>query len=51
MMPDLGKYALEVTLAYAGSLTALGIIVWISVARAKRVRQDLEQAENRWKNG
>ena len=51
MMPDLGRYALEVTLAYAGSLSALAIIVWISVARAKRIKRALDDAEARWKNG
>ncbi len=51
MMPDLGRYALEVSLAYAGSLVALVAIVWISVARAKRIRAALEEAEARWKNG
>ena len=51
MIPDLGAYALEVSLAYAGSLGALIALVWISVARAKRVRATLEQAEARWKNG
>ncbi len=51
MMPDLGRYALEVSLAYAGSLVALAAIVWISVARAKRIRAALEEAEARWKNG
>ena len=51
MMPDLGRYALEVSLAYAGSLVALVAIVWISIARAKRIRAALEEAEARWKNG
>ncbi len=51
MMPDLGRYAVEVGLAYGGSLLALVAIVWISVARARRVRAALEEAEARWKNG
>ena len=52
-MPDLGAYAFEVSLAYAGSLLALGLIVWFSVARAARVRRALDKAEARWskKNG
>ena len=50
MIPDLGKYALEVSLAYAGSLTALALIVWISVARARRIRAELDEAESRWKS-
>lgn len=50
-MPDLGRYAFEVLLAYGGSLAALIAIVWISMVRARRIRETLEQAEARWKNG
>ncbi|MXQ07016.1 heme exporter protein CcmD [Alphaproteobacteria bacterium GH1-50] len=49
-MPDLGAYAFEVSLAYAGSLLALGIVIWASVARAARVRRTLDEAEKRWSN-
>lgn len=47
MMPDLGKYALEVTLAYAGSLLLIAAVVLISVAQARRVRRALDDAEGR----
>mgnify|MGYP000043010644 CR=1 FL=1 len=36
-MPDLGKYAFEVTLAYGVSLTLLAALVVLSVARARRI--------------
>lgn len=45
-MPDLGKYALEVTLAYAGSITLLVLLVAFSVWRARKVKAALEQVEN-----
>lgn len=45
MMPDLGKYAAEVTLAYAGSLSLLVAIVAISVLRARHVRRALDEIE------
>lgn len=51
MIPDLGRYAFEVTLAYAGSIAGLVALVWLSVLRSRRVRRALEEAEARWKNG
>ncbi len=48
MMPDLGPYALEVGLSYAGSGFALLVIIAVSVVRARKVRQALEDAESRW---
>ena len=50
-MPDLGKYAVEVGLAYGVSLALLLGIVWISVVQSRRAKRDLEDAEERWKNG
>ena len=47
MMPDLGRYAFEVTLAYGVSLGLLAALVIISVLRARRVARDLEAAEGR----
>ncbi|MDJ1009510.1 MAG: heme exporter protein CcmD [Paracoccaceae bacterium] len=47
MMPDLGAYAVEVSLAYGVSLTLLVAIVALSVLRARRVARDLEAAEAR----
>lgn len=47
MMPDLGAYATEITLAYAVSLAMLaGLILWIWV-RARRVKQTLIALETR----
>ena len=51
MIPELGKYAVEVSLAYAGSLGALLAIIWFSVLRANQVKRALDEAEARWKNG
>ncbi len=47
MMPDLGAYAVEVTLAWLGSLALLGgLIAWVWL-RGRRVRAELDQIENR----
>ena len=49
-MPDLGAYAAEVTLAYAGSLCLLAVIVAMSFAQSARARRRLEDAEARQKD-
>ncbi len=46
-MPELGKYALEVTLAYGASAVLLTGLVAIVVGRAARVRRALERVEGR----
>ena len=46
-MPDLGKYALEVSLAYGLSGVLLAGIVILSLLRARRVARALERAERR----
>jgi heme exporter protein D len=51
MMPELGKYALEVSLAYAVSLLLLAGIVALSVWQGRRMRRALEAAEKRAGNG
>jgi heme exporter protein D len=51
MMPDLGRYAVEVLSAYAVSIVLLVAIVALSVARARRVRRDLDEAEARVRRG
>jgi heme exporter protein D len=51
MMPDLGRYAVEVLSAYAVSIGLLAGIVAISVARARRVRRALDEAEARNRRG
>lgn len=47
MMPDLGRYAFEVALAYGVSLALIAGIVVLSVLRARRVAADLDAAEGR----
>ena len=47
MIPDLGKYAFEVSLAYAVSLTILFVLILRTLMRSARVRRALEQQENR----
>lgn len=47
MMPDLGRYALEVSLAYLASLGLLGGLVLWYWLRARAVRRSLDDVENR----
>lgn len=49
MMPDLGKYALEVSLAYGAALALIAALVALSLARSARVRRRLEEIERRRK--
>lgn len=51
MMPDLGRYAVEVLSAYAVSLALLASIVIASVVRARRVKRALSEAEERARHG
>ncbi len=47
MMPDLGAYTIEVTLAWLGSLVLIGALtLWVWL-RGRRVRAELEHIENR----
>ncbi|MEM0949024.1 MAG: heme exporter protein CcmD [Pseudomonadota bacterium] len=50
-MPDLGRYAVEVLLAYGVTLALLAGIVAASVARARAMRRALEEAERKIRNG
>ena len=43
-MPDLGKYATDVLLAYAGSIVVLVAIVVLSLVQAARARRKLDEA-------
>jgi heme exporter protein D len=45
MMPDLGKYAVEVGLAYGSSLVLLAGIVVASVRRHRAVKAELDRVE------
>jgi heme exporter protein D len=47
MMPDLGRYALEVSLAYLVSLGLIGgLVLWYWV-RGRSVRRQLDEIESR----
>jgi heme exporter protein CcmD len=45
MIPDLGKYALEVNSSYVLSLMALGVIAGLYVKRNRAVRRALAELE------
>ena len=47
MMPDLGKYAFEVTLAYGVGLGLLAVLIVAYVLRARHVKAALAAAEGR----
>ncbi|SLN15451.1 Heme exporter protein D (CcmD) [Roseovarius albus] len=49
MMPELGKYAATVLSAYGVSVVLLLLLVGASIWRAKQVRGQLEQIEQRMK--
>ena len=49
MMPDLGRYAVEVLLAYGVSLALLLGVVVMSVRQARKAKEALDEAEERWK--
>ncbi len=47
MMPDLGRYAVEVSAAYIGSLVMLAALVGWVWWRARRMRRALGEVEAR----
>lgn len=47
MIPDLGKYAVEVLAAYGVSIALLVILVVASVRRSRKVAAQLEAVEAR----
>lgn len=47
MIPDLGTYAFEVALAYAGSFVILVAIIGLSVLQALRSKRLLDETERR----
>ena len=49
-MPDLGKYAAEVGIAYSASLILIVGLVLFTVVRARRARNDLRKLEQRMSN-
>jgi heme exporter protein D len=50
-MPDLGSYGVYVLSSYAVSLGLIALLVWFSVARARRVRAQLDEIERRQRRG
>jgi len=48
-MPDLGTYAVEVSLAYGVSIALLVGLVALSVVQARRIKRALHEAETRRK--
>ncbi|MCF6233605.1 MAG: heme exporter protein CcmD [Rhodobacteraceae bacterium] len=46
-MPDLGKYAETVLMAYAASVVLLVLLVGLSLWRGRKVRSDLVRIEKR----
>jgi heme exporter protein D len=46
MIPDLGKYATEVLLAYGISLTLLAVMILVIWRRSRRAKKTLEAVEN-----
>ena len=47
-MPDLGKYAVEVGLAYGLSIGLIAVLVAVSVVQARKSKAALDEAEKRW---
>ena len=45
MMPDLGKYAIEVLSAYAASLTLLAALIYLTLRRGRTARRALAEIE------
>ena len=46
-MPDLGPYAFEVGLAYAGSIAILVFLVGLSIWQSRRAKTAPDEAEDR----
>ena len=47
MIPDLGKYAVEVLSAYAASLALLAMLVLLTLRRGRRGRAELDTIETK----
>ncbi|MEM9971730.1 MAG: heme exporter protein CcmD [Pseudomonadota bacterium] len=47
MNVDLGRYAVEIALAYGVSLVLIAAIVWLSFAQSRAAKRELEEAETR----
>ena len=45
LVPDLGRYAVHVLVSYGVTLGLLGGLVWLSVARWRRLKAEVERRE------
>lgn len=50
-MPDLGKYAGDVLMAYGATLLLLAGLIWWSLVRSAKVKRLLKAAEERRNHG
>jgi heme exporter protein D len=50
MMPELGKYADTIMSAYAATIILMGVLIVLSIARARKVKKQLAEIEAR-RNG
>ncbi len=50
MIPDLGAYAVEVSLAYLVSFVVIGALVWSTLRANSKTKRELDEAEGRWRN-
>ena len=47
MMPDLGKYAVAVLSSYGVSFALIAGLVWMTLRRGRKVRDELREVEAR----
>ena len=47
MIPELGKYAVEVVSSYAITVALMLGLVWLSLRRSRRVKDALAEVEDR----
>lgn len=50
-MPDLGKYAVEVLSAYAGSMVLIGGLIVMSIAQRRAAKRALDEIEEEQGDG
>ena len=50
-MPDLGKYAGDVLMAYGVTFLLLAGLIWRSLVRSAKVKRQLQAAEERKSHG
>ena len=50
-MPDLGKYAAEVALAYGATIVLVVGLLVLSITESRRIKRALDETEARTKDG